>query len=55
MAVARNVVGSVVPTAEARLQLWPLDATGVHVTGGLLGDRQRVNHDVTLHRGAEEL
>ncbi len=55
MAVARNVVGSVVPTAEARLQLWPIDAAGVHVTGGLLGDRQRVNHDVTLLRGAEEL
>ena len=36
-------------------RLRPLDATGVRLTGGLLGDRQRVNRDVTILRGHEEL
>jgi hypothetical protein len=52
---AEKVVGAVVPTAAARLRLRPLDASGVHILGGLLGNRQRVNREVTLFRGAEEL
>ncbi len=43
------------PTASARVRLRPLDPAGVQILGGLLGDRQRVNRDVTLFRGAEEL
>jgi uncharacterized protein len=46
---------SVAPTASARVRLRPLDPTGVRILGGLLGDRQRVNREVTLFRGAEEL
>ena len=45
----------VAPTASARVRLRPLDPTGVRILGGLLGDRQRVNREVTLFRGAEEL
>lgn len=47
--------GSVAPTAGARVRLRPLDPTGVRILGGLLADRQRVNREVTLLRGAEEL
>jgi uncharacterized protein len=50
---AESVLGGVAPTAGARLRLWPLDA--VQIEGGLLGDRQRINREVTLLRGAEEL
>ena len=45
----------VAPTASARVRLRPLDPTGVRILGGLLGERQRVNREVTLFRGAEEL
>jgi DUF1680 family protein len=45
----------VVPTPSARVRLRPVDARGVELTGGLLGDRQRVNSDVTILRGHEEL
>jgi DUF1680 family protein len=45
----------VAPTASARVRLRPLDPTGVRILGGLLSDRQRVNREVTLLRGAEEL
>ena len=45
----------VAPTASARVRLRPLDPTGVRILGGLLGDRQRVNREVTLFHGAEEL
>jgi DUF1680 family protein len=45
----------VAPTASARVRLRPLDPTGVRILGGLLGDRQRVNREVTILRGAEEL
>jgi len=37
------------------VRLRPLDPTGVRILGGLLGERQRVNREVTLFRGAEEL
>ena len=37
------------------MRLQPLDPTGVRILGGLLGDRQRVNREVTLFHGAEEL
>ena len=43
------------PSASARVRLRPLDPTGVRILGGLLADRQRVNREVTLLRGAEEL
>ncbi|HXY81806.1 MAG TPA: beta-L-arabinofuranosidase domain-containing protein [Gaiellaceae bacterium] len=55
MRSAERVVGGVAPTGSARLRLRPVDASGVHILGGLLGDRQQVNRDVTLHRGAAEL
>ena len=42
-------------TLSARVRLRPLDPTGVRILGGLLADRQRVNREVTLLRGAEEL
>jgi DUF1680 family protein len=45
----------VVPTASARVRLRPLDPTGVRILGGLLGDRQRVNGEVTIPHGAEQL
>jgi DUF1680 family protein len=45
----------VVPTASARVRLRPLDPDGVRILGGLLGDRQRVNREVTIPHGTEEL
>jgi uncharacterized protein len=45
----------VAPTASARVRLRPLDPTGVRIVCGLLGERQRINREVTLLRGAEEL
>ena len=50
-----TVVAAVAPTASARVRLRPLDATGVVIEGGLLAERQRVNHEVTLLHGYEEL
>jgi DUF1680 family protein len=52
---AASIVTSVAPTASARVRLRPIDARGVAIRGGLLADRQRVNREVTLFRGAEEL
>jgi uncharacterized protein len=46
---------SVAPTASARVRLRPIDSRGVVIRDGLLADRQRVNREVTLLRGAEEL
>src|SRR5438477_6961097 len=48
-------VSSVAPTAAARVRLRPLDPTGVRIRGGLLADRQRVNREVTIPHGAEQL
>jgi hypothetical protein len=50
-----SIVTSVAPTASARVQLRPIDGRGVVIRDGLLAERQRVNRDVTLLRGAEEL
>ncbi|HEY7398820.1 MAG TPA: beta-L-arabinofuranosidase domain-containing protein [Gaiellaceae bacterium] len=55
MEVRENVVGSVVPSASARLALRPLDASRVEITGGLLADRQRLNRQVTILHGHAEL
>ena len=55
MKQAEHVVGVVAPTAAARLSLRPLDAAGVRMGAGLLGDRQRLNREVTLIHGWEEL
>ena len=52
---AAGIFTSVAPTASARLRLRPVDARGVVLTDGLLAERQRVNREVTLLRGAEEL
>src|SRR4051812_984559 len=52
---ATTIATSVAPTASARVRLRPLDATGVVIEDGLLAERQRVNREVTLLRGAEEL
>jgi len=46
---------AVVPTASARVRLRPIDGCGVVIRDGLLADRQRVNREVTLLRGAQEL
>jgi DUF1680 family protein len=45
----------VVPTGSARVRLRPLDPTGVRILGGLLADRQRINREVTILHGAEQL
>ena len=50
-----SIVTSVAPTASARVRLRPIDARGAVIRGGLLANRQQVNRDVTLLRGAEEL
>src|SRR5215831_6396170 len=50
-----SIVTSVAPTASARVRLRPVDSRGVVIRDGLLADRQRVNREVTLLRGAEEL
>jgi DUF1680 family protein len=50
-----TIATSVAPTASAHVRLRPIDARGVVIRDGLLADRQRVNRDVTLLRGAEEL
>jgi DUF1680 family protein len=52
---ATSIVTSVAPTASAHVRLRPVDARGVVIRDGLLADRQRVNREVTLLRGAEEL
>jgi DUF1680 family protein len=52
---AVDTATSVAPTASARVRLRPIDARGVAIRDGLLADRQRVNREVTLLRGAEEL
>jgi uncharacterized protein len=45
----------VAPTASAQVRLRPLGTTAARILDGLLGERQRVNREVTLLRGAEEL
>ena len=50
-----SITTSVAPTASAHVRLRPLDGRGVVIRDGLLADRQRVNREVTLLRGAEEL
>ncbi len=50
-----SVVTSVAPTVSARVRLRPIDARGAVIRGGLLANRQRINRDVTILRGAEEL
>ena len=54
----RSVAGavtSVAPTASAHVRLRPIDARGVAIAGGLLAERQRVNREVTLLHGADQL
>jgi DUF1680 family protein len=50
-----HLLTSVEPTGAARVRFRPLDSRGVAIQDGLLADRQRVNREVTLLRGAEEL
>jgi hypothetical protein len=52
---AASIATSVAPTASAHVRLRPIDGRGVVIRGGLLADRQRVNREVTLLRGGEEL
>jgi len=52
---AASIATSVAPTASARVRLRPIDGRGVAIREGLLADRQRVNREVTLLHGAEEL
>ena len=55
LASAASMATSVAPTASAHVRLRPIDGRGVVIRDGLLADRQRVNREVTLLRGAEEL
>jgi len=55
LASAATIATSVAPTAPARVRLRPIDARRVVIRDGLLAERQRVNREVTLRRGAEEL
>ena len=55
MTSVQTIGSSVVPTASARVRLRPIDGRGVVIRDGLLADRQRVNREVTLLHGAEEL
>jgi hypothetical protein len=50
-----SIVTSVAPTASARVRLRPIDGRDVVIRDGLLAERQRVNREITLLRGAEEL
>ena len=50
-----QLVTSVAPTASAHVRLRPIDARGVEIQAGLLADRQRVNREVTLLHGLEQL
>ncbi len=52
---APSFVTSVAPTASARVHLRPVDARGVVIDEGFLAERQRLNHDVTLAHGVEQL
>ncbi len=52
---ATSMATSVAPTTSARVRLRPIDGRGVAITDGLLAERQRVNREVTLLRGTEEL
>jgi hypothetical protein len=51
----QNSASNVEPTPSARVRLRPLDPNGVRILGGLLGERQRVNREVTILHGAEQL
>ena len=55
MSSVQTIGSAVAPTASARVRLRPLDGRGVVIRDGLLADRQRVNREVTLLHGAEEL
>lgn len=55
MTSAQRIDSSVAPTASARLRLRPIDGRRVVIQDGLLADRQRVNREVTLRHGLEEL
>ncbi|MGH2861035.1 MAG: glycoside hydrolase family 127 protein [Solirubrobacteraceae bacterium] len=48
-------VTSVAPTVSAHVRLRPIDARGVVIDDGLLAERQRVNREVTLLHGYEQL
>src|SRR5262245_65243537 len=50
-----SIVTSAAPTDSARVRLRPIGGRGVVIRDGLLAERERVNRDVTLLRGAEEL
>jgi len=50
-----TIGSSVEPTASAHVRLRPLDGRGVVLRDGLLAERQRVNREVTLLHGAEQL
>lgn len=53
--VGTGSVTSVAPTASARVRLRPIDARGVVIEDGFLAERQRVNREVTLMHGFEQL
>jgi DUF1680 family protein len=55
LATTTSPVTSVAPTASAHVRLHPIDARGVVIRAGLLAERQRVNREVTLLHGLEQL
>ena len=52
LASLATLATSVAPTAAAHVRLRPIDSHGVVIRDGLLADRQRVNREVTILRGA---
>ena len=55
MTSIQTLDAAVVPTASAHVRLRPIYGSGAVIRDGLLADRQRVNREVTLLHGAQEL
>ena len=55
MTSMQTIGSSVEPTGSAHVRLRPIDGHSVVIRDGLLAERQRVNREVTLLRGAQEL
>lgn len=55
MTCVQRTGSSVSPTPSAHVRLWPTDPRDVVIRDGLLAERQRLNREVTLLHGFEEL
>jgi DUF1680 family protein len=52
---SEQLVSQVIPTPDAAVRLRPLGLLNNRIEGGLWADRRRVNHDITIPFGAEQL